>query len=430
MDTLSPRASQAASTESRPGTPVPQILAELKGKLTELLEGFPYKVEIHDFAGQSYTGGGDTPHWCGQVLSLTVHTDAAAQNVLALDGFSIMEKFFNEEIDLEGNLYILPHLRKHLNLNLRLIHLLPRIINVNLFQSIGRARKNVKSHYDIPQGVLELYLDRKYAAYSCAMFENPGHKVVEELVRIGKGEEDDFDSLEKAQWRKFKDAIDYIAPGPDDMVLDVGCGYGGQLHVALENHRFKKIVGWTHSENQVNQGKKLLTQFDSSRYEINGGDYREDHRIFDHITSTGMISHVGPRGLLPYIKEIKRRIRPGGRYIHHAIMQPYLEKPLNHHIGPLLNKTYVWPGFHWFTIGEHLRALESNGFRIVKCVNLGEHYEKTIAAWYERMMANAGTVRKLLGEPTFRAWQQYLAGSSGTFDLKAGDVFRVYCEFR
>ncbi len=145
------RASHAAPTVSRRGTPAPQILAELKGKLTELLQGFPYEVEIHDFAGQSYTAGGDTPHWCGQVLNLTVHTDAAAQDILALDGFSVMEKFFDEEIDLEGNLYILPHLRAHLNLNLRLIHLLPRIINVSLFQSVGRARKNVKSHYDIPQ---------------------------------------------------------------------------------------------------------------------------------------------------------------------------------------------------------------------------------------------------------------------------------------
>ena len=148
-------------------------------------------------------------------------------------------------------------------------------------------------------------------------------------------------------------------------MLDVGCGYGGQLHVALENHQFDKIVGWTLSENQVKQGGRLLSEFDSSRYEINEGDYREDKRVFNHITSTGMVSHVGPRGLLPYVREIKSRIRSGGRYIHHAIMQPYLDKPLNHHIGPLLNKTYVWPGFHWFTIGEHLKTLESNGFRIV-----------------------------------------------------------------
>lgn len=412
------------------GHPLPQVLADLKGKLTELLDGFPHDVIVNDFAGQSYTLGGTEPYWYNQALVVTVNSESAAGDLLALDGFSTMENFFNGEIDLEGNLYILPHLRKHFNMNLRSSHLLPRIINANLFQNKGRAKKNVKSHYDIPQEVLDLYLDRKYAAYSCAMFENPGHIVRDELVTIGKGEHDTFDSLEKAQWRKFKDAIDFIAPEPGETVLDVGCGYGGQLHVALESHQFGKIVGWTLSENQVKKGSKLLSEFDSSRYEINEGDYREDHRVFDHITSTGMVSHVGPRGLLPYVREIKKRIRPGGRYIHHAIMQPYLDKPLNHHIGPLLNKTYVWPGFHWFTIGEHLKVLESNGFRIVKCVNLGEHYEKTIAAWYERMMANADTIRELLGEPTFRAWQQYLAGSSGTYNLKAGDVFRVYCEAR
>ena len=39
-------------------------------------------------------------------------------------------------------------------------------------------------------------------------------------------------------------------------------------------------------------------------------------------------------------------------------------------------------------MGEHTKALEENGFEIVKLINLSPHYAKTTAAWYERMMAS------------------------------------------
>ena len=34
----------------------------------------------------------------------------------------------------------------------------------------------------------------------------------------------------------------------------------------------------------------------------------------------------------------------------------------------------------------------------------------------------------LLGEPTFRAWRLYLAGTSGNFRNKGIHVYRLYCE--
>ena len=61
-----------------------------------------------------------------------------------------------------------------------------------------RAKLSVQSHYDIPQRVLELYLDRAYMSYSCGMFEEPSHLDVREMSEPGSGERDTFDSLEKA----------------------------------------------------------------------------------------------------------------------------------------------------------------------------------------------------------------------------------------
>jgi cyclopropane-fatty-acyl-phospholipid synthase len=172
----------------------------------------------------------------------------------------------------------------------------------------------------------------------------------------------------------------------------------------------------------------MLAPFDPERWEILEGDYRNDDRVYDHVTSTGMVSHVGPRGLVPYVRNVRRRIRSGGRYLHHALMRGWSPLPFDFHLGPAFNKRYVWPGFHWFTLGEHVRALERNGFQVLGAQNLSRHYAKTTSAWYERMMARSDVMRANLGEPTFRAWRIFLVGVTGNFLNKGAHVYRLYCE--
>jgi cyclopropane-fatty-acyl-phospholipid synthase len=331
-------------------------------------------------------------------------------------------------VDLEGNLYVLSDVRGHAQLALRPWQAAWQWLRSQAFQSPPRSRLNVRTHYDIPQEALDLYLDRAYRSYSCAMFEAPERLERSELLRAGAGKSDEFDSLEKAQWRKFDDAVAWLRPEPGDTLLDVGCGYGGQLAVALERDELSKVVGWTHSANQVREGSRSLARFGAGRFELHEGDYRCEHRVFDHVTSTGMVSHVGPRGLRPYARQVRRRIRRGGRYLHHALMTPHSGLPLDFYPGTAFHKRYVWPGYHWFTLGQHVRALERSGFEVQRAVNLSLHYAKTTAAWYERLMASRDRSRELLGEPGLRAWRLYLAGSSGNFLNKGIHVYRLYCE--
>ena len=392
------------------------------------LRDFPYTIDFTDWTGVSYRVGRGEPHFSGKAFRVSIKTAAAARKFLSLDILGFLDKFLEGEVDMEGNLYALSDLRRYGRFEIKPWHAVAVVLRHRAFQSTRRARVSVKSHYDIAQEALNVYLDRTYMSYSCAMFEEPENLDVRELVRAGRGKDDDFDSLEKAQWRKFKDAVDYIAPASGETLLDVGCGYGGQLQVALENHPFGKIVGWTHSTNQAREGRRMLAPYPSELWELNEGDYRQDERVFDHITSTGMISHVGPRGLVPYVRNVRRRIKTGGRYLHHALMLPYCPRPHDFNVGFVFNKKYVWPGFHWFTIGQHVKALEENGFEVERLTNLSPHYAKTTAAWYERMMGQKDTMVANLGEPTFRAWQLFLAGITGAFRNKNSHVYRLYCE--
>jgi cyclopropane-fatty-acyl-phospholipid synthase len=388
---------------------------------------FPWQIVVSDWRGETYSVGGRQPHFSGKPLFVAIHTEAAGRDLLRLDGMRFLERFLEGEVDLGGNLYALASISHHARFAVKPWHLAARALQLLAFQDVSRARVSVKSHYDVPQAALDVYLDRRYKSYSCGMFEDPHDLNIADCLRIGKGREDNWDSLEKAQWRKFKDAIDYIAPEPGDTVLDIGCGYGGQLEVALEGHTMGKIVGWTHSHNQAIEGRERLAGFDPALWELHEGDYRQERRVFDHVTSTGMVSHVGPRGLIPYVQNVRGRIKRGGRYLHHALMTAHSRLPLDWSVGIAFNKKYVWPGFHWFTVGEHVRALEQHGFQIDKMVNLTFHYAKTTTAWYERMMAREELMREHLGPATLRAWQVFLAGITGAYLNRDVHVYRLYC---
>ena len=307
----------------------PKRSAALQDFAENALRDLPWRVVISDWTGRTYVAGGPEAHWSGQDLRIRIKTEAAGKDILRLDGLRFLERFLEGDVDLDGNLYILTDLRKYSALRLKPWHLVGRVLKHVAFQSTARANVNVKSHYDIPQEALNVYLDGTYMSYSCGMFEDPDRLDIEELKRVGRGRQDDFDSLEKSMWRKFKDAADYIAPAAGETLLDVGCGYGGQLIVALESHPFGKVVGWTHSRNHVTEGSEMLARFDRERWELNEGDYRNDARVYDHVTSTGMISHVGPRGLVPYVRQVRHRIKSGGRYLHHALMTAHKKLPLD-----------------------------------------------------------------------------------------------------
>ncbi len=408
-----------------------QLAARVRKFLEELLEAFPWRVRVQDWTDATYLLGGDASHWSGHdALDLRL-TPAAGRDLIALDIMRFLERFLEGEIGIEGNLYLFPELRNYAKLPLKPWEILKNRLRNRILQAPSQASRSVKSHYDIPEEAL-FYLDRVYRSYSCGMFECPSDLSIDDLVRVGVGERDAYDSLERAQWRKFAHAADYLAPSPDETVLDVGCGYPGFLMVLMDRHPCRQVVGWTHSANQAREGQEMLSGYDPERYELHEGDYREDQRVYDHIHSTGMISHVGPpgrdSGLLNYAREVRGRIKIGGRYVHHALMTSFTGQPLFDTIGPAFNRRYVWPGFYWYTLGEHVETLERNGFQIVQVINLTPHYAKTTRAWHERMIADEETFVRHAGESTYRAWQVFLAGITGSFLNRQTHCYRILCE--
>jgi len=356
-----------------------------------------------------------------------LNTQRAFLRLEKLDLLGFLDDFLRGDVDLVGNLYVLSDLKNCVRSDIKAIRAIGSLAANSWFQSRRRTAQNVRSHYDIPQEVLSTYLDRAYQSYTCAIFDDPSSRPLAELVTIGTGQDDSFDSLERAQSRKFREALELLDISEAQSMLDIGCGYGGLMQEALKAGSHAQMVGWTHSRNQVVAARGRL---DSSlgECEIREGDYRQETRAFDRVASIGMVSHVGPRGLGSYCRNVRERIRKGGLYLHHDLMIEASWLPQNLQVGLVFNKKYVWPGFHWFTLSQHLRALEAAGFRVRRVDDLSEHYAKTTAAWHERLLLHQAVTEPLMGQRSFRAWQIFLAGISGSLDNGGVRDYRLLCE--
>jgi cyclopropane-fatty-acyl-phospholipid synthase len=72
---------------------------------------------------------------------------------------------------------------------------------------LPRARRNIRYHYDLGNDLFELMLDETMT-YSCAVFDRPD------------------EPLADAQRRKLRRVCEKLDLGPDDHLLEIGCGWG------------------------------------------------------------------------------------------------------------------------------------------------------------------------------------------------------------
>src|ERR1700750_2982825 len=97
---------------------------------------------------------------------------------------------------------------------------------------------DVQAHYDLSDDFFRLFLDPTQT-YSCAYFER-----------------DDM-SLEEAQYAKMDLSLGKCDLKPGMTLLDIGCGWGGTIHRAIEKHDVN-VIGLTLSENQYEHVAKKL----------------------------------------------------------------------------------------------------------------------------------------------------------------------------
>ncbi|QHQ33729.1 SAM-dependent methyltransferase [Algicella marina] len=249
------------------------------------------------------------------------------------------------------------------------------------------AQRNIAHHYDLSEALFRLFLDDDMN-YSCAYFEH------------------ERQGLEDAQRAKQRHIAAKLLSAPGARTLDIGSGWGG-MGLYLAGVCGHDVTGVTLSvEQQRVANARAAERGVAERLKFELKDYREVQGTFDHITSIGMLEHVGLPQMKTYFKTVARLLDKHGTALIHTMIQPRPQP----YAAPFGDK-YIFPGGYVPALSEVLPAIEKAGLLVKDVEVLPLHYAETCRHWRERFHANRDAVLKLYDERFLRMWEVYLVGA-------------------
>jgi cyclopropane-fatty-acyl-phospholipid synthase len=263
----------------------------------------------------------------------------------------------------------------------RLLEARPR---PNRRTGLVRARRNIAYHYDLGNELFAAMLDETMT-YSCAVFERPD------------------EPLEEAQLRKLRLVCDKLRLGPDDHVLEIGCGWGSFARVAAAEYG-ARVTGITISHEQARLARARMAGLP---VEIVEQDYREVEGRFSKVASIEMLEAIGERQFGAFFATIDRVLQPGGLACVQTILVPD-RRWARYRKTPDWIERYVFPGCLIPSLGALVRSLGRLELRALE--DIGPHYAETLRRWRARFHA-AGPREERFA----RTWDFYLAFSEAAF---------------
>lgn len=278
----------------------------------------------------------------------------------------------------------------------RLRRLLDARPRPNRRNGLLRARHNISYHYDLGNELFALMLDETMT-YSCAIFDEAAPGAAE-------------GSLAAAQLRKLRRVCDRLELGPDDHVLEIGCGWGSFAAVAAGEYG-ARVTGLTLSREQASLARERIHAAGLSAWvEIREQDYRAVEGQFTKIASIEMLEAIGERQFETYFAAIDRLLVPGGRACVQTILVPDRRYERYRKSSDWIER-YVFPGCLIPSVAALTRAMrDGSRLNVVGLEEIGPGYAETLRRWRLRFEERLDDVRKLGYDTRFeRTWRFYLA---------------------
>jgi len=294
--------------------------------------------------------------------------------------------------------------------------------------SRARDRQAVTHHYNVSNRFYEMVLGPSMT-YSCAVFTSPA------------------DTLEVAQTRKVDLVARKLDLKPGMRLLDVGCGWGAMGIHAAKTYGVH-VVGVTLSQPQRDYATEAARLAGvSALVDFRVQDFRDiADGPFDAVSSIGMSEHVGIKSLPSYTQIIFNLLRPGGRFLNHAIgkpvsfdddPQPTRTSELNRQMqialglsgpsktGSAFINRYVFPDGELHEVGTLVSIFQAHGFEVRHLESLREHYALTLRHWVNNLTKRFDEAVEEVGIERARVWRLYMAGSAVGFERHHLEIHQV-----
>jgi cyclopropane-fatty-acyl-phospholipid synthase len=357
------------------------------------LDGGTLEVEL--------PGGGRRRFGAGRPVRLAIH-DAAFFRRLATRGkLGFGESYTASEWDTDDLVALFELLlrnadgaaARHAGIR-RVLEFRPRL---NRRNGLVRSRRNIAYHYDLGNELFALMLDETMT-YSCAVFE-----------RLEM-------TLAEAQRAKYERLCRLLKLGPEDHVLEIGCGWGGFARHAAERYGCR-VTGLTISREQAALARERTQGLP---VEIVEQDYRTVNGTFTKVVSIEMVEAIGADQFGTFFTTIDRVLAPAGRAAVQSILVPE-QRWDRYRSAPDWIERYVFPG----CLIPSLEALTQAAARhsrlgVYGIDEIGEHYAETLRRWRANFHERIADVRALGYDARFeRTWDFYLAFCEAAFRTRA-----------
>jgi cyclopropane-fatty-acyl-phospholipid synthase len=357
------------------------------------LEGGTLEVEL--------PGGELRRYGAGAPIRLSIHERAFFSRIATRGKLGLGESYTAGEWDADDLVAFFELLlrnadaaaERHARLR-TLLELRPRLHRRNGFT---RSRRNIAYHYDLGNELFALMLDETMT-YSCAVFEQPEA------------------TLAEAQTAKLERLCRLLELGPEDHVLEIGCGWGSFARHAAET-RGCRVTGITISREQAVVARERTRGLP---VEILEQDYRQVAGGYTKVVSIEMLEAIGADQFGTFFATIDRVLAPSGRAAVQTILVPE-QRWDRYRRTPDWIERYVFPGCLIPSLEALTRAATRHSrLGIYGVDEIGEHYAETLRRWRASFHARGEDVRRLGYDRRFeRTWDFYLAFCEAAFRMRA-----------
>ncbi len=421
-------------------------IKEVVKLLKSLFSNFDGSLIMQLWNGITLRLGKDTTDSGHPFILICRNPNVVRSMVLGRDPLRLANAYFQGDIDIEGDFFAAIRLKDHLHIiKLSLYDRIAAMISALKLpgdslklsekfsddNNISRRNSNnsltyhhavkahsklenrdaVQFHYDVSNDFYKLWLDEAMI-YSCAYFEKP------ELT------------LEQAQQAKLEHICRKLILKPDELLLDIGCGWGGFIIYAAQ-HYGVVAHGITLSLGQLKLAKERIQEAGlEGRVTVSLGDYRdlEGAGIYDKIASVGMFEHVGLKNLPLYFSTVNRLLKSSGLFLNHGITHDVegWQKTLS---TEFINR-YIFPDGQLDTVSNIQRTMERERFEISDVESLRPHYALTLRHWVSRLESHHQDALEYVSESTYRIWRLYMAACALEFEKGRIGIYQILANKR
>lgn len=359
--------------------------------------GMSFAVTVPD--GSHYRAGPGEP-----AFTLMFRTDAALLQAFTRGHMGLLESYFDQSVDVEGDLgaALAAGLLSGLDSRGKALLNVENGIHELRFSnhSAAQAKTNARAHYGLGVEFYRLWLDDPLMMYTCGYWP------------------EGTQTLEEAQARKIDHVCRKIRLAPGDHFVDVGCGFGGFLFRAQQTVDATG-TGLNTTSEQVDWLRGEITRRGlDDKLSVREADFRAADVQYDKVVSIGVLEHAGRDQLAAVVQAHADLLKPGGLGMLHFIG----------HVGPretdLFIRKHVFPGGWIPGLSEVIVEMERCGLEVLDIENLRRHYALTLDEWARRFEAQWATIQALdpqrFDERFHRVWRAYLVGCAEMFRSPVG----------